>query len=100
MRCHEQIVVCALLLPQKLLKMEKTNKILEGYLNANNSNDLGKNVAAQSIKSLLGQLDFSAEVVPENNHEMLSRLISSLKKDDLTIQEKRIIEEIIKFRFE
>ena len=56
---------------------------------------VSKYEAAKSIKTLLEQIDFSAEVVPENNLDMYSRLIASLKQEELTEEENRIIKEIV-----
>ncbi len=76
--------------------MFKVNKVINGYLASNNGErDEGKIKAAAAIKELLTDLDLSAEVVPENNFNMFSRLIASLKGDNLNQDEIWVINEII-----
>lgn len=75
--------------------MAKINEVLDKCMIENSSAENGlKYDAAANIKALLGELDLNVEVVPENNHNMLTSLISSLKGTPLTIQEKEIINEI------
>jgi hypothetical protein len=76
--------------------MIKANKVLEKYIRQNGSTDETNFKAATNIRELLAQIDLSAEVVPENNLDMFSRLITSLKKEDLSKGEKKIIKEIVK----
>ena len=76
--------------------MIKTNIVLGKYTRQKNSAEDANFKAVRNIKELLEQIDLNAEVVPENNLDMLSRLISSLKNEDLTKDEKRIIKEIVK----
>ena len=78
--------------------MIKVNKVINRYLNeTDNNEDEGKTEAAASIKKLLATLDLNAEVVPENNLDMFSRLIASLKGDSLNNNEIAVINEIISF---
>lgn len=75
--------------------MFKVNEVLNKCMIENSSAENGlKYEAAANIKTLLDKLDLNVEVVPENNHDMLTSLISSLKGTPLTIQEKEIIHEI------
>ena len=78
--------------------MRKVNIVLDKYLQQNYQDNNTNYRAARNIKELLTQIDLDAEVVPENNREMLSRLIGSLKNEELTIAEKIIIEEIVQIR--
>ncbi len=78
--------------------MIKVNKVINRYINeTDNNEDEGKTEAAASIKKLLSTLDLNAEVVPENNLDMFSRLIASLKGDSLNNNEIAVINEIISF---
>jgi len=75
--------------------MIKTNIVLRKYLSLNSLKDHVNIKAARNIKELLAQIDLSVEVIPENNLDMFSRLISSLKKEELSKDELRIIKEIV-----
>ncbi len=75
--------------------MRKVNTVLDKYLKQDYPYNNTKYRAARNIEELLTQIDLDAEVVPENNLDMLSRLIRSLKDEELTSDEKMIIEEII-----
>jgi hypothetical protein len=76
--------------------MVKVNRVINGYLNnGDNNKDEGKIKAAVSIKELLTTIDLNAEVVPENNLDMFSRLIASLKGGNLNRDEITVINEII-----
>ena len=82
----------------KILKMVKVNLVLTDYLTGKISNcEEGKLKAANSIKELLDQIDFKAEIVPENNIEMFTRLLTSLKGEPLNKEEKELIGEIVNF---
>ena len=59
--------------------MVKVNLILTDYLTGKKSCTDEKLKAAQTFKTLLEQIDFKTEVVPENNQEMFRRLLVSLK---------------------
>jgi len=63
----------------KLIRMTKVNLILTDYLTGKTGADNEMLKAAHSIKELLGKIDFKSEVVPENNLEMFTRLLTSLK---------------------
>ena len=75
--------------------MIKVNTVLNKYLDQQYLGDSENSKAARSIKNLLGQIDKNAEVVPENNLDMFSRLIASLKNGAITKEEKKIIKEIV-----
>lgn len=75
--------------------MIKVNTVLNKYLDQQYLGDSEKRKAARSIKNLLGQIDKNAEVVPENNLDMFSRLITSLKNGEITKEENKIIKEIV-----
>ncbi len=51
--------------------------------------------AAKSIKKLLEQIDFSSEVVPLEDEERLSQLMTTLKGKSLDDAEKELIKELI-----
>ena len=53
--------------------------------------------AATNIKELLNKIDFTAEVVPESNLDMMSRLLTSLKGEPLNREEIKIVGEIINY---
>jgi hypothetical protein len=81
--------------------MAKVYEVLNKCMIENSPAENGlKYEAAANIKALLDKLDLNVEVVPENNHNMLTSLISSLKGTSLTTQEKEIIQEITGFRVE
>jgi hypothetical protein len=74
------------------------NLVLTNYLTGEKSRkDDGKIRAAQSILALLSQIDFKAEVVPENNLKMFTRLLTSLKGEPLDKEESELVEEIINY---
>ena len=77
--------------------MLKVNLILTDYLTGKKSSSEEKLRAAVAIKELLDQIDFKAEVVPENNLEMFTRLLTSLKGEPLTNEEKELVVEIVNF---
>ena len=64
-----------------------------------NVGDEGR-MAAANIKLLLSAIDFEAEVIPENNKDMLTRLITSLKEEELSADERAIINEIVELVYE
>jgi len=75
--------------------MTKVNEVLNYYLNNKNSNQNPEKIkAASDIKTFLSMVDLNAEVVPENNTGMLTRLIKSLKGKELTTEETELIIEI------
>ena len=68
--------------------MKKTNVVLEYYLSKEKGAKLN---AAKNIKSLLAQIDGTAERVPENNYERLKSLLLYLKGYELSSEETEII---------
>lgn len=74
--------------------MHKINRILDKYSGEESREDGGRKMAAANIKLLLSAIDFEAEVVPETNNDMLTRLITSLKGEELSADERAIINEI------
>ena len=64
-----------------------------------NVGDEGR-MAAANIKLLLSAIDFEAEVISENNKDMLTRLITSLKEEELSADERAIINEIVELVYE
>ncbi len=48
--------------------------------------------AIKSVSGLLSQIDFNAEVVPYENPEKLTQLLISLKGNELSLEEKNIID--------
>jgi hypothetical protein len=80
--------------------MVKVNNVINGYLNGSGNNkDEGEIKAAALIKELLATIDLNAEVVPENNLDMFSRLIASLKGGNLNKDEITVINKIINFEY-
>ena len=77
--------------------MVKVNLLLTDYLTGKKSSTEEKLNAANSIKELLNQIDFKAEVVPENNLEMFTNLLTSLKGEPLNKEEKELVGEIVNF---
>ena len=53
-------------------------------------------VAVKNLKELLNQIDHEVEVVPLEDKNRLSRLLVSLKGQDLSDVENRMIERIVK----
>lgn len=78
--------------------MKKVNIVLAKYIQQNGLKDKANYKAARNIEELLGRIDLNAEVVPENNLDMFSRLITSLKNEELTKDEKTIIKEIVTYK--
>ena len=54
-----------------------------------------KLVAIKTLQDLLDQIDFSAEVVPMENIEKLSRLLNSLKGRALNEEERELLIRLI-----
>ncbi len=73
------------------------NLILTDYLTGKKSCTDEKLKAAQTFKTLLEQIDFKTEVVPENNQEMFRRLLVSLKGNPLNNEENELLKEIVNF---
>jgi hypothetical protein len=77
--------------------MLKVNLLLTDYLTGKKSSTEEELNAANSIKELLCQIDFKAEVVPENNLEMFTSLLTSLKGQPLNNGEKELVGEIVNY---
>jgi len=77
--------------------MLKVNLILTDYLTGKKNGTDEKLKAAVAIKELLEQIDFRAEVVPENNMEMFLRLLTSLKGEQLDKDEKERVDKSVNF---
>lgn len=73
--------------------MLKVNKVIDKYLLLHDNEE--RKTAAKRIRFLLSKIDQNAEAVPENNREMLSRLVGSLKGSELNSDEQAIIFEIV-----
>jgi hypothetical protein len=74
--------------------MDKVNRILQKYFWEKSFEDGGRRMAAANIKLLLSAIDFESEVIPENNEDMLTRLLTTLKGEELSPDELAIIKEI------
>jgi pantothenate synthetase len=70
---------------------------LESELDKNPFENKDMLQSVRSLKSLLNQIDFNAEVIPTENIKRLNSLFESLKEDALTKQEKTIIKKIVTF---
>lgn len=81
----------------KIVKMVKVNLILTDYLTGKKNCTKEKLNAAITFKTLLEQIDFKTEAVPENNPEMFRRLLVSLKGGPLNTEENELIDEIVNF---
>ena len=78
--------------------MIKVKLLLADYMTSNRDTvDLGRQKAVKSIKALLSQIDFKAEAIPENNLDMLTRLLSSLKGEQLNKHECDLVEEMVNY---
>ena len=77
--------------------MTKVNLILTKYLTGEKGADNNKFKAAITIKELLEKIDFNAEIVPENNLEMFTRLLISLKGEPLNKDEAELAKEIVMY---
>ncbi|WP_417856452.1 hypothetical protein [Xanthomarina gelatinilytica] len=53
--------------------------------------------ALYALKSLLGQIDFTAEVIPLENVKRLIKIFESLKNESLTKKEKIIVRQLVKY---
>ena len=81
----------------KYTRMTKVNLILTKYLTGEKVADDNKFKAAVTIKELLEKIDFKAEIVPENNFEMFTRLLISLKGATLNKDEVELVNEIVMY---
>ena len=79
--------------------MVKTNLILSEYLAMENVKLAeGKLKAVCSVKALLSEIDFNAEVIPENNLAKFTYLLTSIKGKPLTRDEIKVAMEIVNFK--
>ena len=81
----------------KYTTMTKVNLILTKYLTGEKVADNNKFKAVITIKELLEQIDLKAETVPENNFEMFTRLLISLKGEPLNKDEIELVNEIVMY---
>ena len=74
-----------------------TNYLLSGKFQAvkNNSTQAGKIKAIDTLLILLSQIDYKSEVVPFNNLERFSRLLTSLKGKPLNKVETELVAELV-----
>ena len=72
----------------------KIFKVLDAYLGEGTPEKGRQKMAAANIKRLLSAVDLEAEIIPESNRDMLTRLIASLKEEELSEEEEAIIFEI------
>jgi hypothetical protein len=73
----------------------KIYSVLDKYLGEGNPVEGRKKMAAANIKRLLSVVDLEAEIIPEKNGDMLTRLIASLKGEELSAEEEAIVFETI-----
>lgn len=71
--------------------------LIEQEIINNTTDNLGLLEAVNSIKNLLKQIDFKAEVVPLENLKRVCNLFESLKNQPLTNSEKILIKRLVKF---
>ena len=76
--------------------MIQTKLLLIEYSIINESkNNQWKLKTVRLIRDLLAQIDFGAEVVPVENANKLTGLLSSLKGSDLNHEEKLLVKELV-----
>jgi len=46
------------------------------------------------LKTLLHQIDFNAEIIPENQYEHLVKLLSDLKRSELNKSELKLLKQL------
>jgi len=76
--------------------MTKVNLVLTNYLTGITA-DKKKLEAANAIKKLLEKIDYKSEMVPENNLEMFTKLIVSLKGEPINTDEAELLKEIVMY---
>jgi len=82
----------------KTANMVKTNLVLTEYMAMENIALAEEKLkAVQSIKNLLSQIDFTVEVIPENNLGKFIYLLTSLKGEALNKDEVKVVIEIVNF---
>ncbi len=69
------------------IKLEAENKI---------NSECRKIETVRNFKKLLNQIDFTAEVIPTEDSERLTKVLTSLKGKQLNKCEIKLVEEIIK----
>ena len=76
--------------------MIKINLLLAEYM-AKDTSAAGESRlrTIYSIKELLSQIDHRVEVVPEDNAQRYTRLLTSLKGEPLNKEETELVEEIV-----
>lgn len=74
--------------------MWEVNRVLEKYLGDDPSIEGDIKMAAAGIYSLLSSIDLRVEEIPVNNPDMFSRLLTSLKGEELSLAEWEILYEI------
>ena len=78
--------------------MIKASLLLVDYISRKDGTiNHDKQEAANAIIKLLSQIDFSAEVIPENNAERFARLLTSLKGKSLSKAETELLSEIVNY---
>jgi len=76
--------------------MIQTKLLLLEYTTVNDgSKNHWKLAVIRNIRNLLLHLDLNAEVVPVNNASRLQNLIRSLKGEELTNEESKLLEELV-----
>jgi len=81
--------ITKLMIQTKLLLLEYT------AVNDTTAQNHLKLDAIRSIRNLLLQLDLNAEVVPVNNAKKFQNLLSSLKGENLSAEENKLIEKLV-----
>ena len=74
--------------------LEKLTKI-EVALKYSISSEYKKIETIRGFKELLNQIDFSSEIVPFEDSERLTKVLTSLKGKDLNRCESNLVEELI-----
>jgi len=72
----------------KLSKMEEEARLQSELA-------LKRESAIKSLQSILNQIDFSVEEVPTDDSDWFLRLLKSLKNDDLSKEEEKLVDEIL-----
>lgn len=70
-------------------------KLLLIELDAQNNNDLNKKEAVRAIKNIINQIDFTVEILPIEDDERLAKVLYSLKGEQLSKYEMKLVEEIV-----
>lgn len=75
----------------------KTISIIKHTSTINIQKEVEKLETIATIENLLNQVDFTSEVVPINDVDKLTKLISSLKEAELNTKEIALVKEITNF---